>query len=264
MAAVNPTAAITSMPTKDVRKSALDGFDATTSDSSKYASGKYSTITLPPSLANLTHAQIIEKQMHSYIEEKLKAMRRAPATKSSSEEAVSTNTSIKVGESKSSTTPAQASLENNVQAKPILQLTSATSLFSSLGKPSNPDDLESGDRWLTGISEVQLSTTEKLANAARTERALAERNLKRSHASQNDVIATPGNLSANYAHHKRVFDQRIFEQRAQTTNNSTSSNPTSSHFHHSSHPNRSHQHRNGPKASDSQVVDRFLKRHRYK
>ena len=143
---------------------------------------------------------LIEQQMEKYIAEQLEA-RRALRKPQKSE--VDHNDTAATSSSSSSSS--------------ILNLSDAQ-LFvtpAHLALPKSNEEIEeSGERWLTGISEQPLSIRDKMENIQQTERAkqafLAAENARRLAAAQSLVL--PANFNANFKLHKKEWDGKRREE----------------------------------------------------
>ena len=88
------------------------------------------------------------------------------------------------------------------------------SVAGAAAAPVDVDASERGERWLTGIAEVSLPISHKLANIERTEKAREEL-LRKKEARIREMLEEDGdvkfggvNYNANYRKHKRDWDEQ--------------------------------------------------------
>lgn len=145
-----------------------------------------------------TQALLIEEQMEKYIADQLAARRalRQPQKESTHAAAASA-----------------ASIAEGTAAKPALNLSEdqlfITPAHLQLQAPSTSEAEESGERWLTGLSEQSLSMKDKMKNIERTERARVEFMAKESARKSAEAgLILPANYNSNFKLHKKEWDGR--------------------------------------------------------
>jgi len=152
------------------------------------------------------------------------------------------------------------------------------------------EDDASGERWLAGITEVPLNITYKLKNIEETELAKQELFSKRGKRKEKEGPLPAGSFSANFVRHKREFDRKRKEETAAYWEARRSkdagvpvplkTDDAPSHGHskreqvagHSSSARKFRSDRgevrtprgNVPYATDERVLDRFIKKFKWK
>merc|ERR1719273_98055 len=122
---------------------------------------------------------------------------------------------------------------------------------------------EHGDRWLTGITEIPLPINTKLRNIEKTEKAKQELFMANKQSSDFGDMKITGNYNSNYTKHQKEWLKKIMAEKEsrKRARNIKMGLPED----HGLRKNVSMANRRGvPYATDEQVLDRFVKRYKWR
>lgn len=123
-------------------------------------------------------------------------------------------------------------------------------------------EADAGDRWLSGIMEIELPIESKLKNIEKTEAAKLE--LVEQKAKDTAILQIPGNFNSNFAGHHMDHTQALQKRRRDVERGKT--DPVGKPSAHVQNP-RENQDKDGEKrpfATDDRVLDRFIKRYKWR
>jgi len=191
----------------------------------------------------------IDMHMEKYITEELERRRKSnqinPNKKEEESEKQSDTTSNNNNNNNNNN-----STDENIREEDLYKMKSHQPPVAKTAQ--NEEEQESGERWLTGITEVALPIQYKLKNIEETE--IAKRELLTKQANKTGHASLPSNYSVNFKQHKKEFDQNKRSFVPKTMDNNEERKPRKNK---NADDNIAH-------ASDDRVVDRFIKRFKWK